>query len=138
MTNKGKTKEWRRQLYLHYWGYGKHSYLCNRYIYFVLYKFCRSHFDEIRKYGATTKELFGKWLACCMYAICELSVARSVCFSCVTLLHFIVWRIVQIISFPETGSFICLLYFTNVVQLLCSLSGWLHLNCSSVGTGFLN
>ena len=21
-------------------------------------------------------------------------------------------------------------YFTNVVQLLCSLSGWLHLNCS--------
>ena len=27
-------------------------------------------------------------------------------------------------------------YFTNIVQLLCSLSGWLHLNCSSVGTGF--
>ena len=27
-------------------------------------------------------------------------------------------------------------YFTNVDQLLCSLSGWLHLNCSSVGTGF--
>ena len=27
-------------------------------------------------------------------------------------------------------------YFTNVVQLLCSLSGWLHLNCSSIGTGF--
>ena len=24
----------------------------------------------------------------------------------------------------------------NVVQLLCSLSGWLHLNCSSIGTGF--
>ena len=22
------------------------------------------------------------------------------------------------------------------VQLLCSLSGWLHLNCSSIGTGF--
>ena len=31
------------------------------------------------------------------------------------------------ISFP---------YFTNVVQLLCSLSGWLHLSCSSIGTGF--
>ena len=31
------------------------------------------------------------------------------------------------ISFP---------YFTNVVQILCSLSGWLHLNCSSIGTGF--
>ena len=27
-------------------------------------------------------------------------------------------------------------YFTNVVQLLCSLSGWLHLSCSSIGTGF--
>ena len=27
-------------------------------------------------------------------------------------------------------------YFTNVVQLLCSFSGWLHLNCSSIGTGF--
>ena len=27
-------------------------------------------------------------------------------------------------------------YFTNVVQLLCSLSGWLHMNCSSIGTGF--
>ena len=23
-----------------------------------------------------------------------------------------------------------------VVQLLCSLRGWLHLNCSSIGTGF--
>ena len=33
--------------------------------------------------------------------------------------------------------FICWLpYFTNVVQLLCSLSGWLHLNCSLIGTGF--
>ena len=27
-------------------------------------------------------------------------------------------------------------YFTNVVQLLCSLSGWLHLNCSLIGTEF--
>ena len=27
-------------------------------------------------------------------------------------------------------------YFTNFVQLQCSLSGWLHLNCSSIGTGF--
>ena len=27
-------------------------------------------------------------------------------------------------------------YFTNVVQLLCLLSGWLHLHCSSIGTGF--
>ena len=27
-------------------------------------------------------------------------------------------------------------YFTKVVQLLCSISGWLHLNCSSIGTGF--
>ena len=27
-------------------------------------------------------------------------------------------------------------YFTNVVQLLCSLNGWLHLNCSSIDTGF--
>ena len=33
--------------------------------------------------------------------------------------------------------FICWFpYFTNVVQLLCSLSGRLHLNCSSFGTGF--
>ena len=23
-------------------------------------------------------------------------------------------------------------YFTNVFQFLCSLSGWLHLNCSSL------
>ena len=27
-------------------------------------------------------------------------------------------------------------YFANVVQLLCSLSGWLHPNCSSICTGF--
>ena len=27
-------------------------------------------------------------------------------------------------------------YFTNVVQLLCSLSEWLHPNCSSIGTEF--
>ena len=27
-------------------------------------------------------------------------------------------------------------YSTNVVQLLCSLSGWFQLNCSSIGTGF--
>ena len=25
----------------------------------------------------------------------------------------------------------------NVVQLLCSLSGWLHLNCFSIGTRFI-
>ena len=28
-------------------------------------------------------------------------------------------------------------YFTNVVQLLCSLSGRLHLNGSSISTGFM-
>ena len=28
------------------------------------------------------------------------------------------------------------LYLTNVAQLLCSLSGWLHLNCASIGTEF--
>ena len=27
-------------------------------------------------------------------------------------------------------------FFASVVQLLCSLSGWLHLNCSSIGTVF--
>mgnify|MGYP001798299747 FL=1 len=26
--------------------------------------------------------------------------------------------------------------FTNIAPLLCSHSGWLHLNCSSIGTGF--
>ena len=31
---------------------------------------------------------------------------------------------------------ICFPYLTNVVQLLCLLSGWLHLNCSSIGTRF--
>ena len=29
-----------------------------------------------------------------------------------------------------------LILLVNVVQLLCSLSGWLHLNRSSIGTGF--
>ena len=35
--------------------------------------------------------------------------------------------------------FICCVrfpYFTKDVQLLCSLSEWLHLDCSSIGTGF--
>ena len=27
-------------------------------------------------------------------------------------------------------------YFTNAVQVLCSRCCWLHLNCSSTGTGF--
>ena len=33
-------------------------------------------------------------------------------------------------------SSICFSYFTNVVQLLCSLKSWLYLNCTSVGKGF--
>ena len=28
-------------------------------------------------------------------------------------------------------------YFASIVWLLCSLSGWLHLNCSSIDTGFM-
>ena len=31
---------------------------------------------------------------------------------------------------------VCFHCLAGVVQLLCSLSGWLHLNCSSIGTGF--
>ena len=53
---------------------------------------------------------------------------------CASLLFVVVWRVPRIlvltilsVGFP---------YFTNVVQLLCSLSGWLHLNCSLIGTGF--
>ena len=45
--------------------------------------------------------------------------ARACCFYCV---------VCVIICFP--------LYFTNVVQLLRSLSGWLHVHCSSIGTEF--
>ena len=32
----------------------------------------------------------------------------------------------------------CFPYFTNVVQLLCSLSGRLHLHCSSVGQDLMD
>ena len=48
---------------------------------------------------------------------------------------FAAWRVPRILVFTvlSTG----FPYFTNVVQLLCSLSGRLHLNCSSsIGTGF--
>ena len=46
----------------------------------------------------------------------------------------VVWRvpIIPVFSVLSIG----LHCFASVVRLLCSLSGWLHLNCSSIGTGF--
>ena len=44
------------------------------------------------------------------------------------------WRVPRILVFTILS--VGFPYFTNVVQLLCSLSGWLHLNCYSIGTGF--
>ena len=58
----------------------------------------------------------------------------SICFSRASLLLFVVWRMPRILVFTVLS--IDFPYFTNVVQLLCSLSGWLHLNCFSIGTGF--
>ena len=49
--------------------------------------------------------------------------ARACCFLCAANTGFTVLSV----GFP---------YFTKVVQLLCSLSRWLYLNCSSIGTGF--
>ena len=61
---------------------------------------------------------------------------RSFCFydcvSCASLLLFMCGANYWLL----TVSFICFLYFTNVIQLLCSLGWWLHLKCSSTGTGF--
>ena len=56
------------------------------------------------------------------------------CFSHASLLLFVVWRVPRLLVFKvlSTG----FPHFTDIVQLLCSLSGWLHLNCSSIGTGF--
>ena len=51
-----------------------------------------------------------------------------------SLLVFVVWRVPRILVFMVLS--VSVPYFTNVVQLLCSLNGWLHLNCSSIGTGF--
>ena len=47
---------------------------------------------------------------------------------------FVAWRVPRIPVFTVLS--VGFPYFTNVVQLLYSLSEWLHLNCSSVGTGF--
>ena len=47
---------------------------------------------------------------------------------------FVVWRVPLILVFTVLSAGFP--YFTNVVQLLCSFSGWLHLNCSSTGAGF--
>ena len=58
----------------------------------------------------------------------------SICFSRASLLLFVVWRVPRILVFTVLS--VGFPYFTNVVQLLCSLSGWLHLNCFSIGTGF--
>ena len=55
-------------------------------------------------------------------------------FSSASLLLFVVWRVPRILVFTVLS--IGFPYFTKFVQLLCSLSGWLHLNCSSIGTGF--
>ena len=61
--------------------------------------------------------------------MCYVNDGRSIwfwiCFSCASFLPLVVWCVC--VGFP---------YFTNVVQLLCSLSGWLHLSCYSIGTGF--
>ena len=56
------------------------------------------------------------WRACCLL----------VCGVCRELLPILIF----------SGFSICFPYFTKVVQLLCSLSGWLYLNCYSIGTGF--
>ena len=50
------------------------------------------------------------------------------------LVAFVVWRVPLILVFSVLT--FSLPFFASVVRLLCSLSGWLHLNCSSVGTGF--
>ena len=39
------------------------------------------------------------------------------------------WRVPQILVFTVLS--VGFPYFTNAVQLLCSLSGWLHLNCQT-------
>ena len=51
-----------------------------------------------------------------------------------SLLFFLIWRVLRILFFMVLS--VGFPYFTNVVQLLYSLSGWFHLNCSSTGTGF--
>ena len=51
-----------------------------------------------------------------------------------SLLFFVVRRVPRILVFTVLS--VGFPYSTNVVQLLCSLSGWLHLNCSSIGTGY--
>ena len=51
-----------------------------------------------------------------------------------SLILFVVWRVPRILVFMVLS--VGFLYFTNVVQIPCSLSGWLHLNCSLVGIGF--
>ena len=72
-------------------------------------------------------------------------VMKKSCYRCSVLLtfvflrehkiFFILWRVPRFIQCFSV-SWIYFPYFTNVVQLLCSLSGWLHLNCSTIGTGF--
>ena len=56
------------------------------------------------------------------------------CFSCASLLLLLCGVYAANTGF--NGLSIGFPYFTNIVQLLCSLSRWLHLSCSSIGTGF--
>ena len=66
---------------------------------------------------------FVKW--CALYFILKLFFMHE-------LAAFVVWRVLLILVFMVLSiGFPC-----NVVQFLCSLSEWLHLNCSSIGTGF--
>ena len=46
----------------------------------------------------------------------------------------VVWHVPRIMVFTVLSAGFP--YFTNIVQLLCSLRGWLHLHSSSIGTGF--
>ena len=93
----------------------------------------------MRNYGAFMKELSDPWLVWeiieTLYPFkCYIWFRFWSCFSRASLLLFVVWRVPRILDFTVLS--IGFPYFTNVVQLLCSLSGWLHLNCSSIGTGF--
>ena len=58
-----------------------------------------------------------------------------ICFSRASLLLFVEWRVPQILFFTVLS--FGFPYFTNVVQLLCSLSGWLYQTCSATDTDLM-
>ena len=65
----------------------------------------------------------------------DLCCCRSYCLTCQYRLPYQSLMLISLLNGNKVLS-VGFPYFTNIVQLLCSLSGWLHLNCSSIGTGF--